>query len=141
MSGYQSNCGIKYFNHPKSDYEESKARRSVRNNNFTQQTNALDVDKHMCVLQQLTNYFINISYTRMAYIEENLKLRRGKQDVQEEQGSPKPLDPQEELYRLPENLKAVAKKQQEEGSVTNSLSMLTAIPEVDLGMEYVYINP
>lgn len=27
--------------------EESKARRAVRTNNFTQQTNALDVDKHM----------------------------------------------------------------------------------------------
>ena len=32
----------------------------------------------------------------------------------------------------------VQKKDQEEGSVTNSLAMLTAIPEVDLGMEYVF---
>lgn len=30
-----------------SDHEESKARRVIRTNNFTQQTNALDVDKHM----------------------------------------------------------------------------------------------
>ena len=29
----------------------AKARRVVRNNNFTQQTNALDVDKHMCVFR------------------------------------------------------------------------------------------
>ena len=29
--------------------EETKARKVVRSNNFTQQTNALDVDKHMCV--------------------------------------------------------------------------------------------
>ena len=29
--------------------EEAKARRAVRKNNFTQQTNALDVDKHMYV--------------------------------------------------------------------------------------------
>lgn len=29
--------------------EETKARRAVRTSNFTQQTNALDVDKHMCV--------------------------------------------------------------------------------------------
>lgn len=28
---------------------DAKARRVVRANNFTQQTNALDVDKHMCV--------------------------------------------------------------------------------------------
>jgi hypothetical protein len=27
-----------------------KARRVVRANNFTQQTNTLDVDKHMCVI-------------------------------------------------------------------------------------------
>ncbi len=34
-----------------SDEEEknAKTRRVVRANNFTQQTNALDVDKHMCV--------------------------------------------------------------------------------------------
>ena len=31
----------------------------------------------------------------------------------------------------------VERKLGEEGSVTNSLAMLTAIPEVDLGMEYV----
>ena len=30
--------------------EETKARRAVRTNNFTQQTNALDVDKHMYVV-------------------------------------------------------------------------------------------
>lgn len=29
------------------DDEESKLRKLVRSNNFTQQTNALDVDKHM----------------------------------------------------------------------------------------------
>lgn len=31
----------------------------------------------------------------------------------------------------------VERKVGEEGNVTNSLAMLTAIPEVDLGMEYV----
>jgi hypothetical protein len=30
-----------------SDEGEAKARRVVRTNNFTKQTNALDVDKHM----------------------------------------------------------------------------------------------
>jgi hypothetical protein len=28
--------------------KDAKARRAVRANNFTQQTNTLDVDKHMC---------------------------------------------------------------------------------------------
>ena len=32
-----------------SDGEDAKARRAVRSNNFTQQTNTLDVDKHMQV--------------------------------------------------------------------------------------------
>ncbi|KAL5527718.1 hypothetical protein ACEPAG_6519 [Sanghuangporus baumii] len=100
--------------------EENKARRAVRTNNFTQQTNALDVDKHM-----------------MAYIEENIKKRRGERGEKiEDDQAPKPFDPQEELFRLPEKLKAQGTtKVQEEGSVTNSLSMLTAIPEVDLGMD------
>ena len=30
--------------------KDAKARRVVRANNFTQQTNVLDVDKHMCVI-------------------------------------------------------------------------------------------
>ena len=67
----------------------------------------------------------------MAYIEENMKLRRGEmQDEEDEEG---PADPYAELFRL--NKAKAAEK--EEGNVTNSLAMLTAIPEVDLGMEYV----
>lgn len=34
----------------------------------------------------------------------------------------------------------VERKLGEEGSVTNSLAMLTAIPEVDLGMECVFLQ-
>ncbi|KAI0751054.1 hepatocellular carcinoma-associated antigen 59-domain-containing protein [Daedaleopsis nitida] len=95
---------------------ETKARKVVRANNFTQQTNALDVDKHM-----------------MAYIEENMKLRKGETESEvEDEG---PADPYAELFRLTD--KADAKKKEEEGNVTNSLAMLTAIPEVDLGMECV----
>ncbi|KAI0065712.1 hypothetical protein BV25DRAFT_1797810 [Artomyces pyxidatus] len=95
------------------DEEEkaARARRAVRTNNFTQQTNVLDVDKHM-----------------MEYIEENMKLRRGQQDAQKDD------QPQDDLYRLSDKYK-LEKKPAEEGSVTNSLSMLTAIPEVDLGMD------
>jgi hypothetical protein len=71
----------------------------------------------------------------MAYIEENLKIRS-----KPKPGAPaKPADPQDALYDLPERWKANQQKPvAEEGSVTNSMSMLTAIPEVDLGMEYVH---
>ena len=60
-----------------------------------------------------------------------MKLRRGvKEETKEDDG---PLDPYAELFRI------AGKKEQEEGNVTNSMAMLTAIPEVDLGMEYVDI--
>lgn len=36
------------------DDAEAKARRVVRNNNFTGQTNALDVDKHMYAIHTVT---------------------------------------------------------------------------------------
>ncbi|KAI0660734.1 hepatocellular carcinoma-associated antigen 59-domain-containing protein [Cubamyces menziesii] len=96
---------------------EAKTRKVVRSNNFTQQTNALDVDKHM-----------------MAYIEENMKLRRGaKEEPKKDEGQ---ADPLAEVFKITEKYKAqTQKKAQEEGSVTNSLAMLTAIPEVDLGMD------
>ncbi|KAI9000763.1 hepatocellular carcinoma-associated antigen 59-domain-containing protein [Trametes punicea] len=96
---------------------DAKTRKVVRTNNFTQQTNTLDVDKHM-----------------MAYIEENMKLRRGaKDEPKKEEGQ---TDPLAEVLRITEKYKQpTQKKEQEEGSVTNSLAMLTAIPEVDLGMD------
>lgn len=70
----------------------------------------------------------------MAYIEENMQARRGgKQEQSRDDG---PLDPYAELFRNAGKAKATQeKKDQEEGNVTNSLAMLTAIPEVDLGME------
>ena len=74
----------------------------------------------------------------MAYIEENLKIRS---KPREEGDKKKPLDPQEALYQVPERWKVEQKKTTaEEGSITNSMAMLTAIPEVDLGMEYVDIS-
>ena len=65
-----------------------------------------------------------------------MKLRRGtKEEPEEDDG---PADPYAELFRITDRYKTnQEKKEQEEGSVTNSLAMLTAIPEVDLGMEYV----
>ena len=66
---------------------------------------------------------------RMAYIEENMKLKRGSgEDSKKDDG---PVDPLAEIFRR----KAQSEKEQEEGNVTNSMAMLTAIPEVDLGME------
>jgi Hepatocellular carcinoma-associated antigen 59 len=66
----------------------------------------------------------------MAYIEENMRLRRGQnQSDKMEDGS---VDPYAELFR-----KSNHNGEKDEGNVTNSMAMLTAIPEVDLGMEYV----
>ncbi|KAJ7853864.1 hepatocellular carcinoma-associated antigen 59-domain-containing protein [Mycena leptocephala] len=96
---------------------DARARRAVRTNNFTQQTNALDVDKHM-----------------MAYIEENLKVRGKPRD--EDEANTGPADPQEALYRIADRWKVEKQKPTpDDGSVTNSMTMLTAIPEVDLGMD------
>ncbi len=74
----------------------------------------------------------------MAYIEENLKIRSRPREAEEN----KPIDPQEALYDLAGHLKVSQQKTTaEEGNVSNSISMLTAIPEVDLGMEYVIQIP
>jgi hypothetical protein len=81
--------------------------------------------------------FISISneaneYTiRMGYIEEQMRLRR-RNGKNEEETQSKNLDPREELYMITSSRKD---KTSEEGNVTNSAKMLTAIPEVDLGME------
>ena len=66
----------------------------------------------------------------MAYIEENMKLRRG--EAAEDEDEDASMDPYAELFE-----RSKKNQEKEEGSVTNSLAMLTAIPEVDLGMEYV----
>jgi len=115
-AGLQSGAWVEVEDNVDADLAnaDAKARRAVRSNNFTQQTNTLDVDKHM-----------------LAYIEENMRLRRGQQTGAEEAGGPgsssTSTDP-------PDRFKA-DRKVVEEGSVTNSTAMLTAIPEVDLGMD------
>ncbi|KAF7332405.1 hypothetical protein MKEN_00122300 [Mycena kentingensis (nom. inval.)] len=99
------------------DDVEAQARRAVRNRNFTQQTNALDVDKHM-----------------MAYIEANLTVR-GK-PIDSDDSKSRPADPQEALYTISDRWKVdKSKPTPDGGSLTNSITMLTAIPEVDLGMD------
>lgn len=69
----------------------------------------------------------------MAYIEENIQKRKGDTATKSNQDEG-PRDPYEELYRITDRFNA-QKNVDEEGNVTNSLAMLTAIPEVDLGME------
>ena len=70
----------------------------------------------------------------MEYIEENMKIRRG--EVATEDDEDTSADPYAELFE-----KSKRSKEKEDGNVTNSLAMLTAIPEVDLGMEYVTSSP
>ncbi|KAF7724218.1 hypothetical protein EC973_001237 [Apophysomyces ossiformis] len=107
-------------------YEDESAEKKLKLDSFTTQTNALDVDKHMQVLEM----------NRMAYIEEEMRKRRGETANVEEDDKKKklPLDIYEELYKIPDRLK-LEKKPLAEGSVQLSTQMLTAIPEVDLGME------
>lgn len=72
---------------------------------------------------------------RLAYIEEELAKRRGN-TIREGEEVEKIHDPVEELYAIADKY-LLQKRKEDEGSVTNSLGMLTAIPEVDLGMEWV----
>jgi len=67
----------------------------------------------------------------MAYIEENIKKRKG--EAVKPVAAKGPRDPFEDLYRI--NKYTAQKQEAEEGNVTNSLAMLTAIPEVDLGID------
>lgn len=76
-------------------------------------------------------------YNRLAYIEENMKKRRGDRSLDDELEEERPWDPHEELFKIDDRYRAKPKTLEEEGNVTNSLAMLTAIPEVDLGMEWV----
>ncbi|KAJ1308888.1 hypothetical protein OPQ81_004575 [Rhizoctonia solani] len=100
------------------DGSEDVAKKIIKSNNFTQQTNKLDVDKHM-----------------MKYIEEELEKRKGKPNASTSDGNANSSDPYAELFRISEKYKLQKKQELEEGSVTNSSAMLTAIPEVDLGMD------
>ncbi|KAL0075007.1 hepatocellular carcinoma-associated antigen 59-domain-containing protein [Phycomyces blakesleeanus] len=97
--------------------DEEGPERKLRLDTFTTQTNTLDVDKHM-----------------MEYIEAEMRKIRGDGDEDEEEKKNGMTDIYEELYHLPERLK-VEQKRVEEGNVQLSTQMLTAIPEVDLGID------
>ena len=76
----------------------------------------------------------------MAYIEENLKVRSKPRDDSDDEDNGR-VDPQEALYNIADRWKVEKQKPTTDvGSVTNSLTMLTAIPEVDLGMECVFLS-
>lgn len=62
-----------------------------------------------------------------------MKNRRGEKETEKDDEGP--LDPYAALFQLSKG----KEKKEDEGSVTNSLAMLTAIPEVDLGMECVFL--
>lgn len=65
--------------------------------------------------------------------------RKGK--AEKEGRSLEPLDPQSELYKMAAKYQwDMEKVEEEEGNVTNSMGMLTSIPEMDLGMEWVYLS-
>lgn len=82
------------------------------------------------------------SHVRMVYIEENLQLLREQQragstresGTNEHPGSEK--DGTDGMVKFGDKYKTTG-KEVKEGSVTTSLAMLSGIPEVDLGMEYV----
>ena len=71
-----------------------------------------------------------------------MKLRRvqDRSDNDDSKDPSKPTDPQDDFQRMMEQYKNQNGKKLEEGNVTNSLAMLTAIPEVDLGMECVIFH-
>ncbi|KAF9919087.1 hypothetical protein BX616_001822 [Lobosporangium transversale] len=88
-------------------------------NSFTKQTNALDVDKHM-----------------MKYIEEEMRRRKGENATLDENTEEQNRTYNGDADILDElGIKKAAPKPEQEGNVQLSTTMLTAIPEVDLGME------
>ncbi|BGP18773.1 hypothetical protein JCM10213_004268 [Rhodosporidiobolus nylandii] len=109
------------------DAPETKARKIVKSDNFTGQTNTVDVDKHM-----------------LAYIDAELAKKRAPAEGSSSTGPSKPYDPRDDLYRVAdkykfEDIAATEKskkdRDEDEGNVTLSASMLMGIPEVDLGID------
>jgi len=70
----------------------------------------------------------------MAYIEESIRAMKGESSSDAQKPGEEVYDPHAELYKIDAKYK-IDKQHMEEGNVTNSMAMLTAIPEVDLGME------
>lgn len=69
----------------------------------------------------------------MKYIETELKKKKGLVEAEEQKVKVK--NAEDHLYELPENIRVNSAKKTEE---MLSNQMLSGIPEVDLGIEYVY---
>ncbi|GAA6053704.1 hypothetical protein JCM3770_003175 [Rhodotorula araucariae] len=115
-----------------SEGQDARARKIIKTDNFTGQTNTVDVDKHM-----------------LAYIDAELAKRRDPSQSAAAAGPSKPLDPRDELYAVADKYKfadiTAAEKgkkdrDEDEGNVTLSASMLMGIPEVDLGIDTKLAN-
>ena len=75
---------------------------------------------------------------RLAYIEKEMAKRRGAA-AEKGKAEEEAFDPQAELFKITERYHIEKNTRlEEEGSVTNSMGMLTTIPELDLGMEWVF---
>lgn len=64
-----------------------------------------------------------------------MKARRQTSEKPDEAGKSSSAETNDTESEVPDKYKMQQKVVNEEGNVTNSLAMLTAIPEVDLGME------
>nr|CAG8658462.1 13072_t:CDS:2 [Entrophospora candida] len=79
----------------------------------------------------------NDNNKEMAYIEEEMRKRKGQKDKsnqEEDKEQNGPADPRDELFQPPDHLR-IESKPISEGNVQLSTTMLTAIPEVDLGID------
>ncbi|TIA79996.1 hypothetical protein E3P98_02920 [Wallemia ichthyophaga] len=103
------------------DIEQDNHSNHSTNSNFTTHSPTINVDKAM-----------------MVFIEEELKRRKG--DTHSLSHTPTPTqlnDPSSELYAIAQQYtpKHPHKQPAHDGSITRSESMLTTIPEVDLGVD------
>ena len=77
-------------------------------------------------------------FSRMSYIETEMRKKRKTNDDNPEIKSSSSIrrnDPNDELYAVARRFSKNTSDIMDEGSVTTSSSMLTQIPEVDLGIE------
>lgn len=70
----------------------------------------------------------------MAYIDKEMAKRKG---ISEETTETAKADPHGALFAIADRYKVGDKEvtEEQEGTMKNSLGMLSAVPEVDLGME------
>ncbi|KAI9332881.1 hepatocellular carcinoma-associated antigen 59-domain-containing protein [Zopfochytrium polystomum] len=99
---------------------------------FAAASNTMDTEKKM-------NEFIERELQKKRAAEQQSQLLVVQATTESASSSPHPAGGLDELYQIPDNLQTSAKPVQE-GNVTLSASMLTAIPEVDLGITTKMLN-